>query len=271
MLPPAGRADVGGVEYNGRMTLSRPRRARVTISATASVDGRITIGPGRLLLEPGAGGEWAMLRPPGFAEVAERRRSGLESRLGRFSILEGSGSFVTPDAPPRGDPPPLTEPPVDNLPSEVLDRPEHERWFVVVDSRGRVDWTTAGEGGTDLLVLVARHTPADYLAELRRKGICFLVAGDGRVDLVPALERLRDRLGIEQLVAESGGGLNAALLAAGVVDELQLLVLPAIVGGADTPSLVDGPSPLPRRLQLLESSIGEGGVVELRYAVADEE
>jgi dihydrofolate reductase len=55
-----------------------------------------------------------------------------------------------------------------------------------------------------------------------------------------------------------------ALLAAGEVDELELLVAP-IALGAGTPLLAPGAAPLP--LSLTDSQIWPGGVVRLRYSV----
>jgi hypothetical protein len=61
-------------------------------------------------------------------------------------------------------------------------------WFTVVDGRGRISWTEK-HPGWDVLVLVCRSTPADYLHYLRRERICYLVAGDERVDLAERWRR----------------------------------------------------------------------------------
>ena len=59
------------------------------------------------------------------------------------------------------------------------------------------------------------------------------------------------------MVSEAGGEFNGALLRAGLVDEIQLLVLPAVVGGLGTPALSDGSRLLsgerPTSLRLLSS------------------
>ncbi|SFP47879.1 Pyrimidine reductase, riboflavin biosynthesis [Geodermatophilus dictyosporus] len=94
-------------------------------------------------------------------------------------------------------------------------------------------------------------------------GVEVLVCGDDDVDLPLALDRLADR-GLAQLVCEGGPALLTAALAAGVVDELDLTVSPALVGGEGR--LVTGALPAvvrPRLLQVLE----EDGVLFTRYAV----
>lgn len=98
-----------------------------------------------------------------------------------------------------------------------------------------------GGGDFDLLILVAHATPAEYLAYLRREHICYLVAGRERIDLNAALSRMATRLGVSSVVSKAGGGLNAALLRAGLVDDLHITLIAALVGGLGTPSTFDGP------------------------------
>lgn len=60
--------------------------------------------------------------------------------------------------------------------------------------------------------------------------------------LADALCQLRRDYGCERLTAQSGGTLNAALLREGLIDAIDIVVAPVVVGGRDTPTLVDGPS-----------------------------
>jgi 2,5-diamino-6-(ribosylamino)-4(3H)-pyrimidinone 5'-phosphate reductase len=195
------------------------------------------------------------------------------------AVLEGSGTFVTESAGALtrlstefGQPPDILY--ADFLPEEVVERPDRKQWFTVVDSRGRVRWTMKRNGGFDLLVLAARATPVEYLAYLRRERIPYLVAGQARVDLATAVGRMQDRLGVTCIVSTAGGGLNGALLRAGLVDEIQLIVLPAAIGGEGTPTLFDGPEltdgQSPTRLRLLSSHTESDGVLWLRYEVLAE-
>ena len=141
------------------------------------------------------------------------------------ATLEGSGSLVVdgsepPPLPPyEGDPAELY---TDFLPPEATDQPSPPHlWFTVVDGRGRVRWTEK-HPDWDVLVLVCRSTPADYLGYLQRERICYLVAGDDRVDLAGALARMATQLGVRCVLSTAGGGLNGALLRAGLIDELSL-------------------------------------------------
>ena len=88
-----------------------------------------------------------------------------------------------------------------------------------------------------------------------------------RVDLGDALRRLRGEHGVRAVICEGGPRLNAALLPAGLVDELHLVIAPLLVGGADPLTLVEGDRidpPLAGRPEwLLES----GGYLFARYAL----
>ena len=66
-----------------------------------------------------------------------------------------------------------------------------------------------------------------------------VVAGTDRVDLALLLENLHD-LGVRRLMVEGGGTLIAALVTAGLVDELYVYVGNIIIGGSTAPTLADG-------------------------------
>jgi 2,5-diamino-6-(ribosylamino)-4(3H)-pyrimidinone 5'-phosphate reductase len=251
-------------------------RPRVVVSVTTSVDGRVALRRDRLLMDEDASQMWRSLCPPSAQTLEVARTAQTESRYHPQAILEGSGSLVHDSAGPlTGLPTEFDEPAAelytDFLPNEVVERPGHDKWFAVVDGRGRVRWAMKSVDGTDVLVLVARATPLPYLAYLRRERIAYLVVGQERVDLSAALQRMRERLGVTCVVSAAGGGLNGALLRAGLVDEIQLLVLPAAIGGFGTPSLFDGPEladgEVPARLRLVSSRVEGDGVLWLSYEV----
>jgi 2,5-diamino-6-(ribosylamino)-4(3H)-pyrimidinone 5'-phosphate reductase len=265
----------------GRRRMSKPKV--VTINS-ASVDGRIAVSPDVLLLY---GDErWNAIEAWSPVGESDSAFEWLKRVHKPQATLEGSGSLVTErtdnetkDLPPfDGDPESLLQ---DFLPDIVLGRPGHRGWFTAVDGRGRVrgwikDGSAFGEdlAGTHLLVLVGRHTPPEYLAYLRREDIPYLVAGDGPVDLALALEKMQAKLGVTCVRSTAGGKLNGALLRAGLVDEVNVEFLPAIIGGPETPSLFNAPTlkldEWPARLELMSAQVQAGGRVWLRYRVVRE-
>lgn len=253
-------------------------RPKVVVLNSASVDGRLAVSPEKLLLY---GDErWQAIESWGPIAPEESVFARLKTLHVPQATLEGSGSFVLashapePLPPSVGDPTPLY---VDHLPEERLADPEHRGWFIVVDGRGRGrNWITDGStfgpdwAGWHLLLFVGHHTPPNYLAYLRNTQIPYLVAGTGPVDLGFALEKLHTKLGVECVLSTAGGQLNGALLRAGLVDEINVEFLPAVIGGTETPSLYNAPSltadEWPVRLNLISCQV-QAGRVWLRYRV----
>jgi len=210
-------------------------------------------------------------RPRGRPDVGDlltRRATAIEQRHHPAVVLEGSGTFVGDDAGSLDLP--GTSVPADVLRTDFLPY-RSTRWFAVVDARGRVAWTHKGDGETSLLVIASHSTPLPYLARLRHERIPYLLAGTGRVDLTCGLAKIRMQLGVKCLVSEAGGGLNGALLRAGLVDELHIITVPALVGGFGTPSIIDGsplePGALPQRLRAIDVQVGGHGTIWAHYEV----
>ena len=104
--------------------------------------------------------------------------------------------------------------------------------LVVVDGRGRVKcWGMLQSSGywSGFVSLATEATPVEHVAYLRRRGVEVVVAGSEKVDLAVALQELATRFGVASVRVDSGGTLNGALMRAGLVDELALLVHPAVV------------------------------------------
>jgi riboflavin-specific deaminase-like protein len=91
-----------------------------------------------------------------------------------------------------------------------------------------------------ILILTTEQAGARRLAALRKVADEMLVFGERGVSFAAALAELRARWGVRRLVCEGGGELNAALFAAGLVDELHLTICPFVFGGRDAPSIADG-------------------------------
>lgn len=249
-------------------------RPRVVMSVGASADGKVTLTREQILMQQPSGGIWAAMEPAAVDPMQESFLEQARRQYGCNATLEGSGSLVVDGVEPpplpayQGDPAELY---ADFLPPDITSQPSPPHmWFTTVDGRGRVRWTEE-HPDWDILVLVCRSTPADYLAYLRQKRICYLVSGTDRVDLAGALAAMATKVGIRCVLSTAGGGLNGALLRAGLIDELSLTIAPALVGGLGTPSVLDG-TPLaigehPTSLRLLAVHTDAGGSVRLHYEV----
>lgn len=205
---------------------------RVLYHVAASVDGRVDHIQPDLAQFYGVAGRWGedctltgadtLLAAPGYAEDPGPGETG--------GGETGAGATAGP----------------------ATDRP----LLAVVDSRGRVrNWRTLRamtQYWRGPVALVSRATPAQALARVRGAGLRALVAGDERVDLRAALEELAEQHGVTRVRVDSGGSLAGALLRAGLVHEVSVLVQPALVGGD-----------LPRTLFRAPELQGPGGAVPL--------
>lgn len=81
------------------------------------------------------------------------------------------------------------------------------------------------------------------------EGVGLWSGGSGNVDLAALLGWLRAERGVRSLVVEGGSDLNAALLSAGLADELFLTVAPKVKLGADTPTYAGGRALPPDQVQ----------------------
>ncbi|HLC97435.1 MAG TPA: dihydrofolate reductase family protein [Candidatus Nanoarchaeia archaeon] len=62
------------------------------------------------------------------------------------------------------------------------------------------------------------------------------------IDFVDLFQKLKEEYGIQRMTIQTGGTLNSIFLRKKLIDKLSLVVASALVGGKDTPSLIDGKS-----------------------------
>jgi riboflavin biosynthesis pyrimidine reductase len=152
-------------------------------------------------------------------------------------------------------------------------RRDAKAWGIFLDAKGKAVWARSDIGGDPILVILTEAVPDMHLAGLRADGISYIFAGATELDLAGALETLNRELGIERLLLEGGGSANGALLRAGLVDELSLVICPVIDGSTGAPTVFDsseanaGPAPI-ERMALMSHEILEGGAVWLRYRLS---
>jgi 2,5-diamino-6-(ribosylamino)-4(3H)-pyrimidinone 5'-phosphate reductase len=128
------------------------------------------------------------------------------------------------------------------------------------------------DGGGRVIVATTRDTDAATLDWLEANGAQVIVHEPPRVDLARLLQELCG-LCVARLMVEGGGTLVAALLEAGLVDELQLAIAPLLFGGQEAPTPVAGtgwPASQAISLRLLGTEVDEDGDVIVRYRVGGE-
>ena len=118
----------------------------------------------------------------------------------------------------------------------------HQPLRVVVDSTGRVPEDAAVLAGpARTLVATTEAAPAEWRARLERTGaeVLSLPARGNRVDLEGLLGILGGR-GALTVLFEGGGVLLGSLFDARLVDRVQAIIAPLVIGAAESPSAVSG-------------------------------
>jgi len=146
--------------------------------------------------------------------------------------------------------------------------------LVVVDSRGRINnWRAIQQQPYwgDVVVLCSQATPEDYLYNLEADGMEFIQTAGESVDLRTALEALYERYAVKLVRVDSGGILNGALLRAGLVDEVSVLISPGLAGGQSPSSMFQAVDIASSQeiipLRLIHCERLEGDHVWLKYEV----
>ena len=148
---------------------------------------------------------------------------------------------------------------------------EHDAtsYAIAIDPSGKLRWRANDIDGEHVITVLTESVSDDYLAFLQAKGVSYVFGGKSRIDLAKVLQKLRALFGIRKLLLEGGGKINGSFLAAGLIDELSVLVAPIADGSIGTPSLFDVADRRAhaRNLTLLSIEKRGGGIVWLRYKV----
>jgi 2,5-diamino-6-(ribosylamino)-4(3H)-pyrimidinone 5'-phosphate reductase len=63
---------------------------------------------------------------------------------------------------------------------------------------------------------------------------------ENKVDFIDLFKRLRCKYNIEKITLQTGGTLNSVILRNKLIDKISIVVAPALIGGKETPTLIDG-------------------------------
>jgi riboflavin biosynthesis pyrimidine reductase len=149
-------------------------------------------------------------------------------------------------------------------------RSDAKTFAVALDPSGKLHFQGPNLSGDHVIVLLGRDTPDSHLAELAADGVSYLVSAGAEFDIPQLLEDLSREFGITHLVVEGGAKTNGAFLAALVVDEVRVLVAPALDGAPHVEGIVDYREGLAGvvRLQFRSAEVLGRGVVQLVYGVS---
>ena len=95
-----------------------------------------------------------------------------------------------------------------------------------------------------------------------------------QISLNDSLEYLKTKFNCERITIQTGGTLNGAFLKEKLIDYVDIVFAPVLIGGKDTTTMIDGKSLLSKDelsqlgvLKLIDCKVLENSYVRLRYKV----
>jgi len=224
----------------GYLKHRRTERPAAVVKFAASLDGRIAA----------SSGDSRWVSGPETLRWAHRNRPKLDA------IVVGSDTVIV-------DNPRLTARP------EGVEGPVHQPLRIVLDSRGRISPTAhVLDGGSPSLVATTAASSAGWRATIEARGaeVVQLPEADAHVDLEALLREL-GRRGLLTVLFEGGGRVLGSLFDARLVDRVQAVIAPIIIGASDAPSAVAGRgvermAQAPRLRDIEVTRLGEDVLIE---------
>ena len=140
---------------------------------------------------------------------------------------------------------------------------------IVTEARLQPDSQFLNTGPANIVIFTTRWTSKHHISLLKSRGVDVYVDDSEKVNLLRALETLKE-IGVERLMVEGGATLNFELLRLGLVDEVTAYVAPMIFGGANAPTMAAG-SGLERGeaipMKLVGAEAWEDGGILLKYVL----
>ena len=121
-------------------------------------------------------------------------------------------------------------------------------YAVSFDTHGNLGWKSSkivdpdgdpGYDGAEIIEVLSEDVDERYLSYLKETGISYIFAGKDKIDVELALAKLKSKFGCERLLLEGGSIINGAFLRANAVDELSLVVTPAVADKESKPLFYD--------------------------------
>lgn len=98
-----------------------------------------------------------------------------------------------------------------------------------------------------------------------------------KINFVDLFRKLKQTYGIDRITIQTGGTLNSIFLRNRLIDKISIVVAPTLIGGKDTPSLIDGKSlssakelSLIKALKLTEVKKLNDSYLHLKYDIINE-
>ena len=115
-------------------------------------------------------------------------------------------------------------------------------YAVAFDPKGKLGWKSnkiidedPGYGDAQIIEVLTEQVDPRYLGYLESMEIPYIFAGEFEIDVELALFKLKNIMGINNLLLEGGSIVNGYFERADMIDELSLVVAPMIADAEDKP------------------------------------
>ena len=142
------------------------------------------------------------------------------------------------------------------------------KYAIAIDPQGKVAWKKNEALDSHVVAVLTEGVSDDYLTHLQNIGASYVFGGKDELDLAAVLELLNAELGIERLVVEGGPHVSGSFVAAGLVDEISVLIIPLVDGRGAHPAsfeIAEQAWQQPLYLKLDTAEAQDDGSVWLRY------
>jgi len=119
-------------------------------------------------------------------------------------------------------------------------------YAVAFDPKGKLGWKSnkivdedPGYGDAQIIEVLTEQVDPRYLGYLESMEIPYIFAGETEIDVELALFKLKNIMGINNLLLEGGSIVNGYFERADMIDELSLVVAPMIAGSEDKPLFME--------------------------------
>ncbi len=104
--------------------------------------------------------------------------------------------------------------------------------WAILDStgklKGKLHVLRQSEYCKDIIILISKKTPKEYLDYLKKRDYDFYILGDSKCDLKKSLETLKEKYNAKTIITDAGPTLGNLLLDQDLASQISLLVHPQI-------------------------------------------
>jgi len=149
--------------------------------------------------------------------------------------------------------------------------------FVIVDNKPHLNKNGILYLSKKLKDLYIVTTNSKHPAKNLNLGNVHVIKYNSKINFRDLFRKLKSKYGADRITIQSGGTLNSELLREGLIDNVSIVLAPALIGGSNTSTLIDGESLHSQKdlkhvktLKLVKCDILKDSYLHLQYQVIKE-